>query len=438
VVTLCIVSLRLHELFPFLAVLRPALLVSVGGTALLLHHSRDLLPRAITRDRLVRAVAIYFGWILVTAPFALWPGRAVQSYNVFVPVLLLSSCFALCAPSLRNLEKLQIGFVAGTACMALRLLLAGNMEGDRLSGIGGQDSNDLAALMAFTFPHAIAIALRNRGRARLLAIGTIPLLAIAIAATASRGGAIALVAGTIVVALGLRGARRPLILIGLVVGGVALWQFGPPAFRERMSSLASLDKDYNFYEYTGREAVWGRARKYYSQNLVTGLGFENFPVAEGRTLADMGKRGAWMAVHNAYLQAFVELGTPGGLIYLGILGSAALAGFRLGLTRLQRWHNSIGSRPEYLASIASFCTSAYFLSHAYSWLLFGLLGLIFFAYRVASTPQGTSPAPPLLIAPRSRKQAPPRRHLAPLRGPPTLVGAGRILPRPSGSGPWER
>jgi hypothetical protein len=81
------------------------------------------------------------------------------------------------------------------------------------------------------------------------------------------------------------------------------------------------------------------------------------------------------------VQAYAELGVPGGTIFVLVLLTAAGIGLRF--ARGRQWvARGEMHRPEYLASLVAYASGAYFLSHAYFPPLFGLLGIIALADRV--------------------------------------------------------
>lgn len=391
-----VVAIRIHELVPALAPLRPALLTALISTGLLILHAGARIAEILGGDRLFRLMLAYFAWAVITAPFALWPGHAASAYGIFIPTLMMVGAFAFCAPTLLNLERIQAGLVGAATVLALQLLAHGRMSGDRLTSIGAFDSNDIAALLAFVFPLALGLAVRSRGLMRVIGIAALPVSLATIAATASRGGVVALAVACLVYTIGLRGMKRTVFIVALIVGAGGVWVSAPPLFRERMLTLASLEEDYNMSETSGRMAIWSRGLRQVWADPVMGVGFDNFPFADGRGLAETGQTGKWSAAHNAYVQVFVDLGIVGGTIYMMMLVGALRRAAR------QWTRRAVGGayRPELLAAMTAFCSSALLLSHAYFWPLFGLLGLVFFADRAVAAnaaqpqPAGNPPAIP--------------------------------------------
>lgn len=383
-----VVAVRVHELVPALAPLRPALLTALVSIGLLVLHAGDRIIDILSDDRLFRLMLAYFAWAVVTAPFALWPGHAASAYGIFIPTLMMVGAFAFCAPTMLNVDRVQASLVGAAALLAIQLLAQGQMSGDRLTSIGAFDSNDIAALLAFAFPLALGLAIRSTGLIRFIGIAAVPISLATIAATASRGGVVALGVACLVYALGLRGMRRAVFVGSLLIGAGAVWFSAPPLFRERMATLASLEEDYNLSETSGRMAIWSRGLRQVWADPIMGVGFDNFPFADGRSLAESGQTGKWSAAHNAYVQVFVDLGIVGGAIYMMMLIGAV----RRAARQWTRKARDAAYRPELLAAISAFCAGALLLSHAYFWPLFGLLGLVYFADRAVSA-NAASPDP---------------------------------------------
>lgn len=418
---LAIIAVRLHEVAPFLAPLRPALLVSVGGLALVFQQSRGRAIQGLFRSPIYQLVLAYFGWACLTAPFALWIGQAVSTLQVFVPAIFLVTALLLCPPTLRTVTRLQAGLVGASAIFAVALLAMGRTSMDqRMSISGSLDSNDIAAVMALSFPLAAGLVLHSTGWRRWLGLVAAALLTVATTATGSRGGTLALVAGALTFVFGLRGGRKLLMLFLLVVGGIGAWLAAPPAFRERMASFAAGEKDYNYTAYGGRKQIWARARMYIIQNPLLGVGVGNFPTAEGETLAAMKLRGKWSNAHNAYLQAAAEMGLVGGALFVALLVVPARRAYRHWRPRARNRIGRMRHRPEFLAAIVAFAVSSIFLSHAYFFAFFGLIGIATLADRALSRVALGVTGPAVVAVPPPARRMPPSRAAAPVPAAPAL------------------
>ena len=391
ILLIAIIAVRLHELLPFLRPLKPALTVAVVGLVFLFRHTKPRAVNALLASRTFLLVLAYMIWACFTVPFALWIGLAVESAFVFLPALFLLISIMLCPPTLRSLGLLQAGFVGAAAVSAVALFAIGS--GERLELAGSYDSNDTAALMALSLPFALGLVFHARGRDRMIGLAAAALLAAAVIGTGSRGGTLALITGVLVFVLGLRGTRKFGMLAAAAVGAVVLWNFAPPDFREKMTALARGEEDYNETEYDGRKQIWARSMIYIKDSPLIGVGIGNFPVAEGDYLAAQGRRGKWSVTHNSYLQATSELGIPGGILFTSLLILALRRAFPY--WRMKGWGKAARERhrPELLASITAFAVSSFFLSHAYYFVFFALMGFVDLAARAlrASAEPGGAP-----------------------------------------------
>jgi O-antigen ligase len=378
-----VIALRLHELVPGIGIIRPGLLVAFGGISFLLLRSPSAARAAAFRHPLFKMVVAYWLFMLLTVPFALWAGLAFSTATFFIPGICLVLAILLCAPTRQNLRLLQATMVFGATAYALYARIWGSVLGeDRLEpGLGMYDSNDMAAILAMSFPLAIGLFLTERGRVRWAAAAAALILGMVVLASGSRGGLLALGAGALVLALGLKGWIRPAGLALMAVAVIGLWNFSP-TFSARIDSIINVEGDYNLTDETGRKAVWARGRGYIRENPLVGVGAGNFGVREGLYFQQeyFGQRGGkWSAAHNAYVQAYADLGLIGGSIFVALLIWGVIA--TLGLWRGVRGMAGLVHRPEYLAALCAFIASSVFLSHAYYFPLLALLGIIAVARR---------------------------------------------------------
>ena len=139
--------------------------------------------------------------------------------------------------------------------------------------------------------------------------------------------------------------------------------------------------------------VWARGVGYMLHHPVFGVGAGNFPVAEG-TISPLVKSARpnqgvkWSVSHNSFIQVGAELGLPGLVIFLGILGTAFAELRTLGRIGARR----PGARPPPEAQLAqaltgsliAFVVGGFFLSLAYRDLLFVLLALVAGLWKAAA------------------------------------------------------
>lgn len=391
-VLIAMVAVRLHELVPGLHVVQPVLLAAVGGLALLLAKTSSRVKQDVASLTGVRLLGGLFVFIVLTIPLALWPAQAYSTMKGFFPAVVLFVAILFCAPTRQVVDRLQLAFVACALVYGINAKLNGSTVGDgRLTpGVGMYDSNDMASLMALTFPMAVMMAIRMRGRHRLVAAAAACVLVVVVIASGSRGGILGLAAGAAVLAFGFRGPRKFAAVGALAAVAMIVWSTNA-SFRDRMLTLTNLEDDYNTSAEGGRKQIWKRARGYYAENLVIGVGAGNFPIAEGAYYEDLGRGAKWSTAHNAYLQALVELGTIGAGMFFALLWVA----FRRAL-RLWRGRQGAGfdpyHRPELLAGLAALLVTAIFLSQVYFHPLYALLALIFLADR-SRTQAGISAVP---------------------------------------------
>lgn len=409
VVMIVVIAVRLHEFLPRLNVVQPVLLTTFGGIALLVARSASPIRLRVFQHQLARLAVAYLCFAVVTIPFALWPGSAFGAIKSFFPAVVLLIGILFCAPTPAVLLTLQTALVGATAVYALYAKINGRTfaDGRLTAGMGMYDSNDMAAMLALAFPLAVGLFRWTRGWRRVGMAASSVLLITVVVVSGSRGGVLALCAGAVVFALGMKGFKRVGVPVLLLFASLLVWNAAPSSFRERMKTLTNLEEDYNTQVESGREAVWKRGRQYYRENFLIGIGIGNFPVAEGDFYAAKyeGRRGGkWSNAHNAYIQAFAELGTIGGSLFVALLWYGVRRSFPLWLgNRAQR---SPGfHRPELLASLCAFMVGAVFLSHAYFFPLFALLGIIALSDAAATAQQNPAAASALRVSssPRQRR-----------------------------------
>jgi O-antigen ligase len=276
----------------------------------------------------------------------------------------------------RTLRFCATALVVGVAADAL-LVASGsgvNSEGRAMLG-GGYDPNDTAALLVATIPIALVIGGR-RGILGRVFFGAIAFLALAaLVKTGSRGGLLGLVAMFVALIAVSRGRQRMNVIAfavggGLLFGGLAKDQLG-----ERFRTVLTVNADYNMSEEDGRIEVWKRGLGYMMSNPVLGVGFDNFPIAEG-TLSSKAqdasrRRGIrFTAAHNAFVQIGAELGVIGLAAFVTMIVTAAVGCWRVARdTSPEADPDDVAWARAAFVAIFGLTVSAIFLSLAYHAML---------------------------------------------------------------------
>jgi len=420
-------AVRIQVVIPLLPKLRPALVASVLGLLYLMSNTPREAWRSAFQDRSVRLMFLYYGWALLTVPFALYPGLAFDSATtpVLAQVAIVLATL-VSAPSIANFRTLERFWVHGTSAHLAGMVALGVAVDGRVFTTTGYDPNDYAAMAAMVFPLCMGLVQREKGIWKMIAIGSAIVLVLGVVKTGSRGGTLALVAGSMFYVFAARGARKALYVVLFVLGGMGAWAVAPSSYKQRMYALVEGEQDYNYTDYGGRKQIWARARVYIQRHPVAGVGIGNFPIMEGQFLEEQGKVGKWSTAHNSYYQAGVELGIFGGLLLMGQIFVAYRRGWRLRRTSMGDEPPGTGNHPELGAAFAAFTCSSVFLSHAYFPYFFGLVALVAMAERVAAASAQES-LPAVSAAPTvSRSRTWRRPDAGPLVQPSPPVAQGPV------------
>ncbi|HSB60852.1 MAG TPA: O-antigen ligase family protein [Vicinamibacteria bacterium] len=378
---------RVHQLFPVLEAVRPAMLTGLLAIAMYSIDRREdrRLERVwVPATRWLLALVL---WMVLSVPGALVIGASFELvFGNFVKTALMCVVVAGSVRGLRDVERLAAAYLLGAGLYAgvvvLRFDLGGG-ESWRLGRLYYYDANDLATFLVTALPFGLYfLHTARRAWGRLLAAAALTVLALALVYTGSRGGFVALVAATAFIllrysAIPLRHRLLATALVAAVMVGAASGRYW-----EQMSTIVS-DADYNRTAESGRMQIWRRGVGYMLRHPVLGVGPRNFQTAEGTLspFADRQQFGIgvrWNAAHNTYIQAGAELGIPGLVMFAAVILSTLAA-----LRRCQASEPGPGGRKGgrtrmaqvLTASLIGFAVGAFFLSLAYSEMLYTLVGL---------------------------------------------------------------
>jgi O-antigen ligase len=375
---------RIHQLFGMLEAIHLAAITGVLAVVLWLMDRRQERQARMVRGATTRLAGLFLFWMILSVPGALRVGNSFDLvFDNFIKTALMSFIVAASVRTVRDVERLAlvyfVGAVVYTAVVLTRFDL-GSGDAWRLGHLYYYDANDFATYTVSAMP--LGIYFLHTGRRlslQLFAAAGLVVLTLGFVWSGSRGGFIALAAVAIFVvlyfsAIPLRWRLLATALVTLVLLGTASDQYW-----EQMGTIAS-DADYNHTNESGRLHIWRRGVGYMMDNPIFGVGAGNFQAAEG-TLSPLAERQQygvgvrWNAPHNSFVQIGAELGLPGLALYIALIISAFFTVRRAG-----------DLSPALTASLLGFVVGSFFLSLAYSEMLYTLIALAVGLRKVSTLP----------------------------------------------------
>ncbi len=366
---------RPQDYFPILAEFRPVLLVTVLTVVFTFLEGKRF-PPGLFKNREVRLLFIFYLILVMGIPFAVHRRVAFEfTFKIFLSTLAYFAVLLIHVRSLQRLKMIVWVSVMGGAFLSMFYLketLADRMAaGGRISASGMYDPNDIAMMFVGLIPLAVYYGFgKERPVRRLVAFLTALMMVVGTMVTQSRGGVIglALVIGFLFLSSRgtWRGGKKAVALI--ILGGIFMLNF--EFVQKRFEGMSG---DYNIGEEGGRMHIWRQSLDIFLSNPILGVGGGCSAIAIGFYRHEMGGLQAWQATHSSVVQIALETGAPG-LIVMALLNIGAIQVLR----RIQR-----RKEKEELATLALFAklglygfwSTAFFLSHGYSIMLYFLLAV---------------------------------------------------------------
>ncbi len=243
----------------------------------------------------------------------IWKGGAVSHTLDFAKVYVAWILTFLLITDFERLRRIIYIQSASVVLICTVSIIIGHSR-PRLEGvIGGiySNPNDLAFSVVLTLPFCLAFVLSSKNAiAKLMWVGGMLIMALALFMTASRGGFVTLlVAGTVILwHFGVKGKRIFLIVTSAFVVIVMLAVAGGPLMTRfsfggsaETQQAAQANDSYEQRKYLIQRAIYG-----IEHYPLLGLGPRNFSEYSG----------VWRDVHVTYLQIAVEGGIPALILYL--------------------------------------------------------------------------------------------------------------------------
>jgi putative inorganic carbon (HCO3(-)) transporter len=357
---------------------------ALGGLLVLawmaaLANQRNGDARALLRDHrgLVACGVGLVAWSILSAAWAQSPSTALLGASRYAQNLVLFPILYAGVRSLGHVRWVAGAFVGGALLAMLYGVATGStVDSSRLVG-ALQDPNETATVLVAASVLALALGMGDQGSRlrRRIAFSAGVLALFGVAATASRGGVVAL-AATAVVAVLIAGRWRRQVAAAAAVGVVLVvgW-FVLLAPTSSVSHITSAQSP--------RTTLWTVAGRTIAANPVVGVGNDNFQmVAKDYLLRPGATTNAEQIVtvphvaHNIYLEVWADTGLIGLLLFVAIVVASLRAAWAA-VTILE----NAGRRAEeiltrgLILAIVAILMAGFFVSDQYSKQLFLLLAL---------------------------------------------------------------
>ncbi|HUL49068.1 MAG TPA: O-antigen ligase family protein [Gemmatimonadales bacterium] len=397
---------RLQSLYPIFKMVKPTMVCGIAAILLYLINQKG--PRRIQnlRGRPVTCVWLLLVWSVLSIPFALNPASALFfTTGSFVKTVLLYLLLVGSVRSLKDVERLALVYFGSAVLYASIVLLRFDVSEDnwRLAGLYTYDANDFAVLAITAVPLGLYfLAARSKPLIKYGSFLGILALAAGFIRSGSRGGFLSAIAVGIYVLAGHSTIKVRWRLLGLAAITTIFIATASDRYWTQMSTILSSQGDYNRTANTGRIQIWKRGMGYMLGHPITGVGIANYGVAEGTIspLAELQQFGIgvpWTTAHNSFVQVGAELGIPGLIFFVVLIGST--------FTMLWRTARVEGPLAQALTgSLIGFTVGGYFLSLAYTDMCYVLLGLAAALAKVVRLHHGAVATPsPRVMRVRGRR-----------------------------------
>jgi O-antigen ligase len=375
---------RVHQHYPFLAKLRPVLLLVIAAAAY-----AYLNPRYLTRTNVLtlwpmRLTAVLGIIACGSAVFGISFGSAAHFIlDSYVKTIVYAFLIALSIRGVRDLYTAVWAYVVSCGILVYFSLFvfgitrASGSYVARLDHLYTYDSNDLGVVVMVGLGLNLLLLSVAGGKQRwLLLLNLVGLLA-TIARSGSRGafvGLIVVAAAALVFVKSVSMMKRVSILTAAVL---ALAVGAPAGYWKQMGTLLQPTEDYNYTTRDGRKAVSERGLGYIRMYPWFGLGINNFGRAEcsiSTKLQSLNRSGPIRCTppHNSYIQAGAELGIPGLIVWAslvigGIVGTLRMRrGLPVSWRRGSQSHRFMYAAATFFPlALIGFAVTSFFVSFAW-------------------------------------------------------------------------
>jgi O-antigen ligase len=383
---------KLHEILSFSLHIRTFLVDLIGIPATLLMLFCGGLQRTL-RWRPAKYWLGFILWMLLAVPFSSWKGGSTIVFIAFVRTqVVLLFMIAGCVATWKELRLLIKVITFSAAFNVIAGIYIGKAQHESRLDLGEMtlgNSNDFAALLQMILPFLLIVVFNPKKAflMRMMCLMFVVLGQYLSLTTGSRGGLVAMICTGLYLFLRSKASQKLALLVVLPLVGMTLVAVLPGDIVRRLATMGRNDEGDPSTTNEGA-ASSTEGRKYLLQKslIVTlqhplfGVGTGEFKNFEGTNARKQGQQGSWHETHNAYTQVSSEVGIPAAIFFI----AAIVSTYRY----FNRIYNKARQQPHLkdsreiatitlclMMSLVGFCTSAFFLSLAYTFFLPALSGI---------------------------------------------------------------
>jgi O-antigen ligase len=375
---------RVHQHFPFIAKLHPALILAALTALYAYLNPRILVVGGVFQSWIPKLVAAIGIWACFSVPFGISLGGAAKFFlDEYSKTLIYFVLLVVAIRGPRDLYTLIWAYVISSGILVylswfvfhVRRYSINGLE--RISSGYTYDANDLGLVLIIGLALAI-LTYQTSGKYGKIASA---LVVLGVGATIARSGSRGAFVGLVVVGAALLfmlksvsvTARLGFLLATVIALGIA----APVGYWKQMGTILRPSDDYNSTTVNGRVAVAKRGMGYMFSYPIFGLGLNNFARAEC-FISDKAQNhvvGTGLRCtppHNSFVQAGAELGIPGLIMFSSLVFGSIIAMNRLRRRLPPAWATGDPEqRFMYLASMylalamIGFAVTAFFLTFAW-------------------------------------------------------------------------
>jgi probable O-glycosylation ligase (exosortase A-associated) len=237
-----------------------------------------------------------------------------------------------------------------------------------------RDANDMALALNMCLPLLFYAGFAEKGGWRRWVLWLqVPVVAMAVIVTDSRGGFLGLLA--VAVAMIWRSKNRVITIVMLMILAGGYFMFGPESHRQKFISVVT-GRSMEDPSVQGRFLAWEAGFNMAKDRPITGVGPDNMEYEIRNYAPGLRNYGLSLAAHSAWFSCMGELGFVGFALFLAIIGTTLLKVNRVRKFAKQRldlqWAFQYATAIE--VAMIGYAVSATFLSREQFEYMFLILG----------------------------------------------------------------